>query len=90
MGQPRIEIYTKLGCWYCVKAKHLLEDKQVRFDEIDVTMGGAKREEMLARAPGSRTVPQIFIGGAHVGGYDDLAKLEREGRLDPLLQDMGG
>lgn len=85
MATPKIDIYTKFACGYCVRAKHLLTSKGVEFNEIDVTMGGPKREEMLARAPGALTVPQIFIGDCHVGGSDDLAALEREGKLDALL-----
>lgn len=85
MATPKIDIYTKFACGYCVRAKHLLTSKGMEFNEIDVTMGGAKRDEMLARAPGAMTVPQIFIGEYHVGGSDDLAALEREGKLDALL-----
>lgn len=85
MATPKIDIYTKFACGYCVRAKHLLTSKGVEFNEIDVTMGGPKRDEMLQRAPNAMTVPQIFIGDYHVGGSDDLAALEREGKLDALL-----
>lgn len=85
MATPKIDIYTKFACGYCVRAKHLLTSKGVEFNEIDVTMGGAKRDEMLQRAPNAMTLPQIFIGDYHVGGSDDLAALEREGKLDALL-----
>jgi glutaredoxin 3 len=85
MAQPPIDIYTKFACPYCVRAKRLLADKGVEFTEHDITMGGPKRDEMMARAPGAMTVPQIFIGDTHVGGSDDLAALERGGRLDALL-----
>lgn len=81
----RVEIYTKFLCPYCHRAKRLLESKEVVFEEIDITMNGGKREEMMQRANGRHTVPQIFIDGFHIGGSDDLAKLDREGRLDPLL-----
>lgn len=81
----KVEIYTKMFCGYCVRAKQLLTSKGVDFEEYDITMGGPKRAEMLDRAPGSTTVPQIFIDGAHVGGSDDLAALDRAGKLDPLL-----
>lgn len=81
----KIEIYTKLGCPYCVRAVSLLRSKGVAFEEHDITMGGAKRQEMLGRANGRSTVPQIFIGDTHVGGSDDLVALDRAGRLDPLL-----
>ncbi len=85
MATPKVEIYTKFGCGYCVRAKHLLASKGVDFTEYDITLGGPKRAEMLERAPGAMTVPQIFIGEHHVGGSDDLAALERAGRLDALL-----
>ena len=85
MAQPPIDIYTKFACPYCVRAKRLLTDKGVQFTEHDITMGGPKRDEMMARAPSATTVPQIFIGERHVGGSDDLATLEREGKLDALL-----
>jgi glutaredoxin 3 len=85
MTAPVIDIYTKFACPFCVRAKHLLESKGVEFNEYDITMGGEKRDEMMARAPNARTVPQIFIGDVHVGGSDDLAALERQGKLDALL-----
>jgi glutaredoxin 3 len=81
----KIEIYTKAFCGYCVRAKALLGRKGVAFEEYDITMGGPKRQEMLQRAPGSLTVPQIFIDGRHIGGSDDLAALDAAGKLDPLL-----
>jgi glutaredoxin 3 len=82
---PKVEIYTKFFCPYCARAKALLKAKGVEFEEHDISMGGAPRAEMLSRAPGRTTVPQIFIGDTHVGGSDDLAQLERAGRLDALL-----
>lgn len=85
LSAPKIDIYTKFACPYCVRAKMLLKRKGVAFEEFDITLGGPKREEMLQRAPQARTVPQIFIGDFHVGGSDDLAALEREGKLDALL-----
>ncbi len=85
MTTPKIDIYTKFACPYCVRAKRLLESKGVDFEEHDITMGGPKREEMRARAPDAMTVPQIFIGDTHVGGSDDLDALDREGKLDALL-----
>jgi glutaredoxin 3 len=81
----KVEIYTKMGCPYCTRAKGLLTQKGVSFEEYDITMGGPKRTEMLERANGGYTVPQIFIDGVHVGGSDDIAALERAGKLDPLL-----
>ncbi|NVE93985.1 glutaredoxin 3 [Erythrobacter sp. HA6-11] len=85
MAQPKIDIYTKFGCPFCVRAKHLLDQKGAEYEEFDITIGGPKKAEMLERAPQARTVPQIFIGETHVGGSDDLAALEREGKLDTLL-----
>jgi len=82
----RVEIYTKFMCPYCARAKKLLDSKGVEYTEYEISMGGEKRDEMLARANGRSTVPQIFIDDRHVGGSDDLAELEREGQLDPLLQ----
>ena len=81
----RVEIYTKFGCPYCARAKRLLEEKGVDYEEYELNSTPGKREEMLSRAPGRTTVPQIFIDGRHVGGSDDLAELERAGRLDPML-----
>ena len=85
MAANEVTIYTKFGCGYCARAKRLLDEKGVAYTEHDVTMGGAKRDEMLARAPAAQTVPQIFIGDRHIGGSDDLAALERNGELDALL-----
>ncbi|MFN3820148.1 glutaredoxin 3 [Blastomonas sp.] len=81
----RIEIYTKFTCPYCYRAKSLLDAKGVAFDEVEISMGGEKRAEMIRRAGGRSTVPQIFIDGNHVGGSDELAALDRAGKLDPLL-----
>jgi len=81
----RVEIYTKAFCPYCTRAKRLLAGKGVTPDEYDITMGGAKRQEMLARAGGRSTVPQVFIDDRHIGGSDDLAALDARGGLDPLL-----
>jgi glutaredoxin 3 len=84
-----IEIYTKVTCPYCVRARRLLEIKKVPFREIAVDRGGSPKEEMVQRANGRTTVPQIFIGTVHVGGSDDLHELDYEGRLDPLLAGEG-
>ena len=81
----KVEMYTKMFCPYCSRAKALLGEKGVDFEEIDITMGGPHRKEMLERAPGHSTVPSIFIGGRHVGGSDDLAALNASGELDRLL-----
>ncbi|MBD3679774.1 MAG: glutaredoxin 3 [Rhodobacteraceae bacterium] len=82
--QP-VEIYTSPFCGFCHAAKRLLSGKGVSFTEIDVMMEPQKRQEMMSRAHGRHTVPQIFIGETHVGGCDDLYALERAGKLDPLL-----
>jgi glutaredoxin 3 len=80
----KVQIYTTEWCPYCNAAKALLDDKGVPYEEIDVT-DPELRMDMVQRANGRRTVPQIFIGSTHVGGYDDMATLERRGQLDPLL-----
>ena len=85
----RVEIYTKFGCPYCFRAKRLLEEKGVAYEEYELNSMPGRRDEMLQRAPGRTTVPQIFINGRHVGGSDDLAELERTGRLDPMLEGEG-
>ncbi|HEY7664421.1 MAG TPA: glutaredoxin 3 [Xanthobacteraceae bacterium] len=81
----QIEIYTTRYCPYCQAAKRLLSRKGVAFTEIDVTGDPGGRSDMVARAHGRMTVPQIFVGAAHVGGYDDLYALDRAGKLDSLL-----
>ena len=81
---PKVQIYSTDWCPYCNAAKSLLDDKGVPYEEIDVTEPSL-RMGMVQRANGRRTVPQIFIGDTHVGGYDELAQLERRGQLDPLL-----
>jgi glutaredoxin 3 len=82
---PHVEMYTKQFCGYCARAKALLRDKDVAFEEYDITMGGPQRAEMIERANGRTTVPQIFIDGQHIGGSDDLGILERSGELDSKL-----
>ncbi len=81
----KVEVYTKFLCPFCARAMKLLKSKGVEVEEIDITMGGPKRTEMLARSEGRTTVPQIFIDGKAIGGSDDLAALESRGQLDPLL-----
>jgi glutaredoxin 3 len=85
LSVPKVEIYTKWGCPYCVRAKALFDGKGVAYSEYDITLGGPKRTEMLARAPGASTVPQIFINDTAMGGSDDVHALDRAGKLDPLL-----
>lgn len=81
----KVEIYTTPTCPYCHAAKALLADKGVDYQEITV-LDPDLRAAMTERAHGRRTVPQIFVGETHVGGYDDMAALDRQGKLDPLLQ----
>ncbi len=80
-----IDVYTTAWCPYCLSAKELLRRKGVVFREIDVGAAPERRAEMIARAKGRTTVPQIFVGETHVGGCDDLYALEDEGKLDLLL-----
>ena len=81
-----VEIYTRKYCSYCHFAKQLLSRKGVSFHEIDVTGDKAMRNEMVKRASGRDTLPQIFIGATHIGGCDELYALEEAGKLDPLLR----
>ena len=80
-----VEIYTTMYCPYCSRARALLEHKGVAFTEIDIMEEPGRRDEMIRRAGGLRTVPQIFINGEHIGGCDDMVALDREGLLDPKL-----
>jgi len=89
MPMPVIEIYTARYCSYCHAAKALLKRKGVAFTEIDLGRDWERRNEMIERANGGVTVPQIFIGNVHVGGCDELHALERAGRLDSLLAGEG-
>jgi glutaredoxin 3 len=81
-------MYVTLWCPYCARAKSLLESKGVVFTEIDIEAEPGARSEMLARS-GRSCVPQIFIGGTHVGGSEELHELDAAGRLDPMLQATG-
>ena len=81
----RVEIYSKSTCGFCYRAKQLLESKGVDYDEYELSWGSPRREEMIQRAGGRTTVPQIFINGQHIGGCDDLHRLDREGRLEQYL-----
>jgi glutaredoxin 3 len=85
---PNIVMYTTNYCPYCVRAKDLLKRKGYDItEEIDVANSENLREEMIQKSGGRRTVPQIFINGAHIGGYDDTAALDKSGKLDELLQE---
>jgi len=81
---PKVQIYTTQWCPYCNAAKSLLQEKGVTYEEVNAE-DPEVRAQMVERAHGRRTVPQIFIGDTHVGGYDDMAALDRRGQLDPLL-----
>jgi len=82
---PKVEIYTQQWCPYCSRAKRLLDEKGVAYQEIDAPYGTPERAEAVRRS-GRRTVPQVFIDGKSIGGSDDLEALERAGKLDALLQ----
>lgn len=83
---PQVTVYSSPFCPYCFMAKKLLRSKNVTYDEIDVMMHPKRRKEMIQRANGRTSVPQIFIDDVHVGGYDDLSALNDDGKLDPLLR----
>ncbi len=85
---PKVQVYTKQQCPYCVRAKALLQRKGVPFEEIDVEDDDARRA-WLVEATGQRTVPQVFVGDRSLGGYVDIEALDRQGRLDPILRGEG-
>ena len=85
MTDPRVIVYSQPFCGYCSAAKRLLKEKGAEFAEFDVMFEAGRRDEMIERSGGRRTVPQIFIDGRHIGGYDDLSALDRAGQLDRLL-----
>ncbi len=80
-----VVIYSSEFCGYCMRAKKLLTSKGVTYQDIDLGIQPARRPEMIERAGGRTTVPQIFIDGRHIGGCDELHALDRDGKLDPLL-----
>jgi glutaredoxin 3 len=84
-----VTVYTRPLCPYCVRAVSLLKKKGVAFDEIDAGFDVKKKQEMIQRADGARTFPQIFIGDIHVGGCDEMMALERAGKLDDVLREQG-
>lgn len=86
----KVEIYTWASCPYCLRAKKLLESKGAAYTEYKIDGDETARAAMAARAGGRRSVPQIFIGGRHIGGCDDLHELDRLGKLDLLLKGNGG
>lgn len=85
----KVEIYSTTVCPFCVRAKMLLDKKKAAYEEINLTTDPGRREEMLSRSNGMRTVPQIFINGKHIGGCDDLYELDMDDGLDPLLAEEG-
>jgi glutaredoxin 3 len=85
MSADRVLVYASPFCGYCGAAKRLLASKGVEFTEIDVMFDPDRKREMIERSGGRRTVPQIFIDGRHIGGFDDLHALDQRGELDPLL-----
>ncbi len=85
MNQKKVTIYSTKICPFCIKAKMLFESKKIKFEEIDVSTDENLRISMVAKAGGRKTVPQIFIGEIHVGGYDDLHDLEKKGELQSLV-----
>jgi glutaredoxin 3 len=88
MGAPKVTVYTKRVCPYCVRAKRLLDQKGIAYEEIDVERDDALRQ-WLQEKTGQMTVPQIFAGERPLGGFSDLAALDREGKLDPILRGEG-
>ena len=85
MADARVLVYSQPFCGYCSAAKRLLTAKGADFTEIDVMFESDRRDEMIERSGGRRTVPQIFIDGRHIGGFEDLTALDKAGELDPLL-----
>jgi glutaredoxin 3 len=88
MAAPKVTVYTKRVCPYCVRAKRLLDQKGIAYEEIDVERDDALRQ-WLQEKTGQMTVPQIFAGERPLGGFSDLAALDREGKLDPILRGEG-
>ena len=86
---PHAEIYTSGFCGYCVAAKNFLRSRGIEWNEVRIDQEAGKLAEMLQRSGGRRTVPQIFIGGVHVGGYDDLVAADRNGKLAQLFGALG-
>lgn len=87
---PPVTVYATMFCPFCIRAKRLLDQKGVAYENIDVTMRPGLRAEMTEKAGGRRTVPQIWIGKTHVGGCNELMALERSGQLDRMLQEESG
>jgi glutaredoxin 3 len=86
MMSTKVEIFTGANCAYCVAAKNLLKSKGLDYEEFRIDLDPARREEMLVRAANRRTVPQIFVNGEHVGGFDDLVAADRSGKLSQMIE----
>jgi len=82
----KVKIYTTPYCPYCIRAKLLLKNKKINFDEIDLSENPNKFEEMLSKSNGARTVPQIFVNGEHIGDCDHIHDLDQKGELDKILK----
>ncbi len=82
----RVEMYTTAICPYCVAAKNFLRQRGWEYDEVRIDLDAARRDEMLQRSRGRRTVPQMFVGQNHIGGFDDLVAADRAGTLKPLIE----
>ena len=82
----KVEIYTGAACGYCIRALRLLDSKNITYDQIDVSTNSARRADMRSRSGGCHTVPQIFINNEHIGGCEELFRLENAGHLDRLLR----
>jgi len=82
----KVQMYTTAICPYCVSAKNFLKQRGLEYEEVRVDLDAARRDEMLTRSAGRRTVPQIFIGETHIGGFDDLVAADRAGRLRELVE----
>ncbi len=88
MAQPEITIYSTLVCPYCVAAKNFLKSKGLEWKEVRIDLDPVERDKMIAKAKRT-SVPQIFVGDVHVGGYDDMMAMHREGKFEPLLAGAG-
>ena len=88
MAQPEITIYSTLVCPYCVAAKNFLKSKGLEWKEVRIDLDPVERDKMIAKAKRT-SVPQIFVGDVHVGGYDDMIAMHREGKFEPLLAGAG-
>jgi glutaredoxin 3 len=86
---PEVTLYSTMSCGFCLRAKQYLRSRGIPFREIDVTADDEARSRLVERSGGQRTVPQIFVGDVHVGGYVELVRMDAEGRFRPLLRDLG-